>query len=54
MTRSRDLYLRDIFECNHEPETPITENGAILYWLCRCGQRVNVTESKEQKQEGAK
>jgi hypothetical protein len=29
-------------ECQHEPEMPVVEEDGteILYWLCRCGQRV--------------
>lgn len=40
MTRRRDLICEDIFGCTHEPETPVSDGGEILYWMCRCGRRV--------------
>lgn len=40
MTRNRELDCRDLSECNHAPETPITRDGAIVGWLCRCGRTV--------------
>lgn len=39
MTRRRDLMCEDIFGCDHTPETPVTEEGEIVYWLCRCGRK---------------
>lgn len=44
MTRNRDLYLEDIFGCDHTPELPIVdEAGEIVEWRCRCGKRHPVT-----------
>jgi hypothetical protein len=39
-----DLDCEDLFGCDHEPETPIIENGTITSWLCRCGQQVKSKE----------
>lgn len=39
MTRRRDLMCEDLFGCDHEPETPIVENGEIVHWVCRCGEK---------------
>lgn len=39
MTRNRELRCEDIFGCDHTPETPIVEEGEIVYWMCRCGRR---------------
>jgi len=39
MTRRRDLMCEDLFGCDHTPETPIVEDGAVLYWVCRCGRK---------------
>ena len=33
--------LEDLTGCDHKPETPITEGGSIVAWLCRCGKRFN-------------
>lgn len=27
----------DLIGCDHEPETPVSEDGEIIAWLCRCG-----------------
>jgi hypothetical protein len=34
--------LEDITGCTHAPETPVCDDYGteILYWLCRCGQRI--------------
>jgi hypothetical protein len=29
----------DIFGCDHAPEIPISDNGQIVFWVCRCGAR---------------
>jgi len=43
MTRNSDCWdLEDLRECEHEPETPIAEDGEIIGWLCRCGQRLDL------------
>lgn len=48
MTRRSDMMLEDLIGCNHEPETPITQDGEIIYWLCRCGrEHWPVKESKD-------
>jgi hypothetical protein len=52
MTRNSDLYCRDIFECTHQPETPIIDEVTleILYWVCRCGKRHEIkSEIKDNK-----
>lgn len=46
MTKRSDMMLENIFGCKHEPETPISQYGEIIYWLCRCGRKVK-TDSKE-------
>lgn len=52
MTRNRELYLEDIIGCKHEPETPIIDNnGNIIYWVCRCGQRHDPKTFKDDKDE---
>ena len=40
MTRYSDMMCEDIFGCNHAPETPITQDGEIVEWRCRCGKIV--------------
>lgn len=40
MTRNREIDLLDLIECDHKPEVPVSEDGEILYWLCRCGRQV--------------
>ncbi len=41
MTRNADLDCEDLFNCTHEPETPILgADGEISHWVCRCGQKV--------------
>lgn len=40
MTRRSDMMLEDIFGCDHAPEIPVTEDGQIVHWLCRCGRKV--------------
>jgi len=47
MTRRSDLMCEDLFECNHSPEIPISENGEIVEWRCRCGQKVKMKEKPE-------
>jgi hypothetical protein len=27
----------DLFGCDHTPETPISDGGEIVSWVCRCG-----------------
>jgi hypothetical protein len=52
MTRNSELYLEDIFGCKHEPETPIIEQGEIIYWMCRCGLKIPIEElSKKSNKE---
>jgi len=39
MTRNREVRCEDLFDCDHEPETPVTdEDGEIIQWVCRCGK----------------
>jgi hypothetical protein len=47
MTRNYELDCRDLFECTHEPETPISEDGEIVGWLCRCGRQVKPKEKPQ-------
>ncbi len=37
MTRNSDLDCDDLFGCDHEPETPLSDGGVIYAWVCRCG-----------------
>ena len=39
MTRRSDLMCEDIFGCDHALETPISHDGEIVAWACRCGAR---------------
>lgn len=48
MTRNRELDLEDIIDCEHVPEIPISENGEILYWLCRCGQEHEIPKKDKE------
>jgi hypothetical protein len=52
MTRRRDLMCEDIFECAHKPEIPISDNGEIMYWLCRCGKKIPLPEYQGTGEEG--
>lgn len=51
MTRDAELDMRDVAECDHVPETPVSDgiSGTILYWLCRCG-RAWTDQSEEREQ----
>ncbi len=51
MTRRRDLMCEDLFGCDHEPETPISEGGEIVYWVCRCGTKKTYPEKQADAQE---
>jgi hypothetical protein len=43
MTRNREIDLEDIGPAHVcAAEIPISDNGEILYWRCRCGARVTV------------
>lgn len=44
MTRRSDLMCEDLFGCDHEPEVPVSEGGAVVEWMCRCGRRVRAPE----------
>lgn len=47
MTRNSDLYLEDIFGCDHRPEVAETNaDGEIVSWRCRCGRRIPAEEPK--------
>jgi hypothetical protein len=48
MTRRSDLMCEDLFGCSHEGETPIVQDGQIVYWRCRCGRRVAPQSAEEQ------
>lgn len=49
MTRRREMMLEDLFDCEHEPEIPIVDDGgSILYWRCRCGEKRAVPESDDE------
>jgi hypothetical protein len=49
MTRRSDLMCEDIFGCDHKPEIPITENGNIIEWRCRCGRKVEPCKEPNNK-----
>lgn len=44
MTRRSDLMLEDLMGCDHEPETPVSQGGEIIYWMCRCGRKCELRE----------
>ncbi len=37
----------DLWGCTHEPETPVTQDGEIIEWRCRCGRRVAAPKTEE-------
>ena len=37
----------DLFQCDHEPEIPISEDGEIVAWRCKCGERTICVEDLE-------
>jgi len=43
MTRNSDI--RGEETCEHKLEIPISENGDILYWRCRCGAKKEKAKS---------
>ena len=47
MTRNYEIDCRDLVECQHEPETPICQDGEIIGWLCRCGRQVPLRASEQ-------
>lgn len=47
MTRRSDLMCEDLFGCDHTPETPVTQDGEIVMWLCRCGREHMVPRKAE-------
>ena len=49
MTRNRELDLQDIVDCTHEPELPVTENGSIIGYACRCGRYTPINGSTPMK-----
>jgi len=49
VTRRSDLMLEDIDGCDHTPETPISEDGEVLYWVCRCGKHQHWPPDKNEK-----
>jgi hypothetical protein len=52
VTKNYELDLRDLIDCQHRPETPITDGaGQIVYWLCRCGRQHPIPPSFPPKQE---
>lgn len=51
MTRRRDLMCEDIFGCDHTPEVPIVEDGAVVHYVCRCGRKHPVPAEDEKRGE---
>ncbi len=51
MTRNSDIDGKDLSECDHTLEIPISENGDILYWRCQCGQRREKAKSPTETQD---
>lgn len=51
MTRHSDQKCEDIFGCKHEPETPISQDGEIVAWMCRCGRVHPIPEKGPEKKE---
>lgn len=49
MTRHRDLMCEDLFECQHKAEIPISSEGMIVEWRCRCGKTVFVPDELDKK-----
>jgi len=41
MTKNYEIDCRDLFECAHEPEIPISDGSEIVEWRCRCGRKAN-------------
>lgn len=39
MTRNYEIDCRDLIECDHTPETPVSDGGEITHYVCRCGQK---------------
>ena len=37
MTRRSDLMCEDIFGCDHSASVPLSEDGELMAWSCRCG-----------------
>ena len=54
MTRRSDLMCEDIFGCEHTPEVPVSEDGEIVGWYCRCGANVWTPEQIEERNRRAK
>lgn len=54
MTRNRELDLQDIVDCAHEPELPVTENGAIIGYACRCGRYTPINGNTPDVEESLK
>lgn len=48
MTRNSELNCEDLFGCDHRPETPISDNGQVTGWLCRCGREVNAPPQRQE------
>ena len=45
MTRNYEIDCRDLFECDHEPEVAVSDDGIVVAWHCRCGKvKVKVTK----------
>lgn len=43
------MMLEDLIGCTHALEIPISEDGEILYWQCRCGQ-VQKTQAEVERE----
>jgi hypothetical protein len=52
MTRNRELDCEDLFECDHAPEVPISKDGEIVEWRCRCGRRVPAPKRRDKDGKG--
>jgi dCMP deaminase len=48
VTNNVGMYLETF--CDHKPEIPVTQNGVIIEWLCRCGQAINTFQDEVTKQ----
>ena len=48
MTRYSDLMCEDIFGCTHELEIPLSQDGEVVAWRCRCGEHEETVEQMRQ------
>jgi hypothetical protein len=52
MTKNYEIDCRDIFECTHEPEIFISQDGELVAARCRCGKVTKRLDEEEEKKDG--